>query len=195
MIAWTDDPARRLKHVWKGTPDGVTWPFDARYGAWAAGVGLATTTTLGWWMLTRTFRDGGTGGALLLLAATVTVCGLAALRMRGRLPGRRWLFPLAFAPLLFILLFTPATAGGPGGALLAIALAAGLGAGGAVYIVRKVGKHIDKVTPLKYQVGVLLAEARAPRPVPPVAHHLGPGVVDTTNLGVTAHHVVSPGEI
>ena len=193
MIAWTDDPARRLKHVWKGTPDGVTWPFDARYGAWAAGVGIATVTTPAWWLLTRAFREGGASGALLLAFAVLAACGTAAVKARGRMEGRRWLFPLAFAPLLFILLVTPATQGGPAGALLALLLAAALGGGGAVFVVRRVGKHIDKVTPLKYQVGVLRAELRAPRPHPPVAHPAA-NVHDTITSGITAHLVTSPPE-
>ncbi len=194
MIVWPDDPARRLTHIWKGTPDGITWPFDARYGAWAAGVGLSIGMTLAWWPVTRIFHGGGVAGGVLLIVALLTVCGLAAVNLRGKLPGRRWLLPLAFVPALFMMLVSPATSGGAMGALLALGLAAGLGVTGAVIIVRRVGKQIDKVTPLRYQLGVIAAESRAPRPVAPVAHPV-PGVVDVTTTDVTAHLVTAPREI
>ena len=177
----TDDPAVRINDVWKGN-DSFSIPFDARYGAWVAGVGLSLIGVVAAWSVTRAFRTGGTPGAVLMTISVLAACTAAALWLRGRVPGRRWLIPYGLAPLAMQLLAAPATAGGATGALFSLGSAVAFGVGGTVLLIRPIGKHIDRVTPFKYRAATLRAEFNAPRPKPPTAHNVQmPTVMEVVN--------------
>lgn len=191
MIAQTDDAALRLKDVWKGN-DSFTIPFDARYGAWAAGIVMSTLGTILAFRITTAFRTGGTPGGLLLTAIVLGACTAAAFTLRAMTRKPRVMAaPFMLAPFFLLTLGPTATAGGPAGALLALTSAVVVGVGGSIALVRTAGRHVDAVTPLRYQIAVFRAETTAPRPVPPVARAAtGPVHIETVNM--VAHPVTGP---
>ncbi len=192
MIAQTDDAALRLKDVWKGN-DSFAIPFDARYGAWAAGVVLSTVGTIAAFRITTAFRSGGAAGGALLAFIVLGACTATAITLRGATcsPTRATWATFLVVPFLLVTLGPTATGGGPPGALLALTAAVVVGVGGSVVLIRSVGRHVDAVTPLRYQVAVFRAESNAPRPVPPVARLVaGPVQIETVNL--VAHDVTGP---
>lgn len=190
MIAQTDDAAIRLKDVWKGN-ESISWPFDARYGAWAAAVGLSVVGTPAAWQVTRAFKTGGAGGGALLALLVAVVCAGTALALRSRVQGRVWLTPFGLAPFLLTTLMPVATSAGPAGALLSLACAVAVGFGGSVLLVRAVGRHVSAVTPARYMVAMFRAEAVAPRPVAPTAHAVT-APIHVESDGATAHVVTGP---
>lgn len=186
----TDDAARRLKNVWKGN-EHMTLPFDARFGAWVAAALIAPPATLGAWTATRAFREGGPAGFTLLAVVVTAVSVYGYLRVRGRIPGRRSLAMLGAAPLLMQALAPAAMTGGPGGALFSVSSAAAIGVGGTILVIRKFGRNVDAVTPLRYQAAVIAAEARAPRdPQPTTRTVTAPR--DVTATDVTATRPTAP---
>lgn len=192
-VIQTDDRVLRVKNVWKGT-DSFTIPFDARYGAWAAGFVMSIGGVMTSWAFTKNFASGGPAGGIvmtLLIAVAVTA---AAFWVKPHLPGRRWLLLFGLLPWL-LATFTPmAVAGGPAGSLLALATAVGVGVGGPVLVIRKVGRLVTKTTPLRHLVSVVQADAAAPRMAPPITRVAsGPAVVE--HVGLMAYQASDPYEV
>lgn len=196
----TDDSARRLKDVWKGN-DTFSIPFDARYGAWAAGGGLSLVATPLMWNITGGFRDGGLAGAALLAVTVLILASGAAYTLRAKLAQQddktrarfklAWLAPYGLAPWFLAQFWGAATTGGPAGTLFSLLAAVTLGVGGSVLLVRSVGKQINAVTPLRYQVAVLRAEASAPRQPKPTTRLVVPPAV-LADQGVVTRPVTAP---
>ena len=191
-LAHTDDAARRIVHTWKGTDDGFTFFFDARYGAWLAAVGMALGFTPLLWPFARSIRDGGPL-AFLVIAVLAAGASIGAIRQLDAFSVGHWRFLGLGGGAIVVMALLPAV-GTPAGGLIALAAAPVGAAALAVLITRRVGKLISKRTPWKYWVAVLLAEAGTPRPKPDTHYYAG-GVMDLQREAVESRVITPPTRI